>query len=730
MFKIITTSKNALKVSCIKNILENTDMKNICLEPTQVPQDVKIVEQPMNEGTVMCCVERINSIYKDEDNIYISLENGIFILNHLIYDVCVLIVRINGKDKIYYSFGIPIDKNLWDVYTKTVNLQEPLGYDSTFGNFLAKNFGVEHNNWSKDPRFGDIDRRCQIMNVLEKWLIDYETEIIPDFPKPGVQFANIESVTINPTLHSILFNLLETFIKYNYDLEQIDYFAGLDARGFYFAPTLARVFGKGFLPIRKIKKVPRTKSQEIVNEGYTTEYSDDMFGLRLRPEYKNKNVIILDDLLATGGTLCGATNLCRKAGLNVLGCLCVYDIEGLRHIAFKKLSEYGVDKLTSSLINVNGVPNSFVHLKYIIPKITLDRLKFNLESKDNFLDIPKYTIKEWRYGPPEIYQNTMIISSSKDMKLARKISQVLNVPICATDSGLFNNSETRVEIQDNVRNSHIIYICSTRTGSVNNDIMELLMFTDACTRSGVSKKTVVLPYFPYARSDKKDKPRVPIGAALIAKLLKTQRIDNLISLDLHSSQLQGLIDKGFHNLYIIKYMCEFIHYNYLRFYQKKEWNNNFVLVSPDAGSIKRIEAYGKKLGINYIILHKQRDYSKPGTVMQSTIVGPEEMFKNKVGIIIDDMGDTFGTVCAASKILVDAGMKEVIVCVTHGVLSGPAIDRINSTPYIKEVVVTDSLFQENNLKLCPKLKVLSAYQLISRAIDGILTGQSISQLFD
>ena len=732
--KIVISSTNALKVAAIKEVIGKSNIDNPEFEAIAIDDDsVDNCEQPINQGTDFCCQNRdlyTREICNDEDALYFSLESGVYTTPEGIFDFCVL--KVTGLSKItetYYSHGIAIDENLWKLYlrttTRVIKEDKYHGCTTTFGDFLSVHFGVKNNNWMADPRFGGVDRKNQIMDVLHKWLIDYETEMIPDFPRPGVQFANIESITINPVFYDVLFNLLETFVKNNYDLAEIDYFAGLDARGFYFAPVLARVFGKGFLPIRKIKKVPRTSEDEIISESYTTEYSDDMFGLRIRDEYKRKKVVILDDLLATGGSLMGAIHLCEKANLIIQGCLCVYDVEGLRTAATEKLNV--LDFATDSLINRNGVPNSFRQLVYPIPTITIKKIEHSLINRTS--NAPRFTIPGWTYGSSDVYNNVKIMSSPKDSNLALSISKHLGVPVCKTKAGLFNNSESYVEINENVRNCHIIYVCSTRTGTINDDFMELLLFMDACNRSDVSKKTVILPYYPYSRSDKKDKPRTPIAAALMATLLKTQNIDHIISLDLHASQLQGLFGKGFHNLYIIDYMSEFLYQNYLKFYPDNEWSDHFVLVSPDAGAIKRTEAYGKKLGINYIILHKQRDYTNPGTVLKSVIVGEKDTFQGKIGIILDDMSDTMGTVCAASKVLVDFGLKEVIVGVTHGILSGPALDRINATPYIKEVIVTDSLPQEDNVSKCPKLRVLSSGELISRTVDSILTGKSVSVLF-
>lgn len=364
--------------------------------------------------------------------------------------------------------------------------------------------------------------------------------------------------------------------------------------------------------------------------------------------------------------------------------------------------------------------------------------KYTLES-DIWANIDGMTVDEIYKIDSDKMQRVKILYTEKEKDLAEKIMDVLikqtGAKIASNEyrvnitTGLFSNGETRVEINTNIRNNHVIIICQTRTMHINNDLIELFMIIDACSRADAKKITLIMPYYPYSRSDKKDAPRCPIGASVIASILKNMHISNLVSIDLHAGQIQGFIDKGFHNLYIRNYMCDYIYNNHLKFYDEKNWNEHFILVAPDAGSGKAIKGYSKILGINNIILDKQRDYSKPGTIIQSRFIGDKNDFKNKTGIIIDDMADTMGTMCSASKELVDNGMKDVIVIVTHGVLSGQAIQRINITPYIKKVIVTDTLPQSENLKLSAKLEIVSVSELIARTIDGILTGRSISRLF-
>lgn len=299
-----------------------------------------------------------------------------------------------------------------------------------------------------------------------------------------------------------------------------------------------------------------------------------------------------------------------------------------------------------------------------------------------------------------------------------------DVPVCDMVLDHFGNGETRVELSCNIRNRHVILIAQMRTGFVNDDFMSLVMLIDACRRSAASKITVVMPYYPYSRSDKKDKPRVPIGSAAIASILNGYNVDNVISLDLHAGQTQGLIDRGFHNLYVInlviRYLKGFKNFN----------SSNSILISPDIGGVKRIEAYSKKMKIDHVILHKIRDYDKPGTVMKSIIIGDPKQYQGKTGVIIDDMADSMGTMVSATNELRSHGIKNVIIIVTHGIFSGKAIERINDCDFIENVICTDSLPQGDNISKCKKLIVLPCSILIGDALDRIINGGSVSSLFE
>lgn len=753
---IYLCSASKLKSDVIDSLFDPVQYQRVNIE---MPPGLT-TEQPINDGIYGALNARIKhlmlSVNLNDGDKIIALENGIYINNHNYYDICCMMIydQTTKTTNTYNSFGISIDPDLFSTYLSPLcnelmnvdydpNDREIHGYDNTFGSFLNRKFNVSANNWMKDPRFGNVDRIIQMKDCCNKYLLDSHTVRIPDYPKPGVIFKHMTPIHVNRHLFNVLFSLLERIISDNFDINQVDFFAGLDSRGFWFAPTLARHFNKAFIPIRKASKLP-PNTVAIKKAKYMTEYSSDEFALEDSKEFLpingvKKTCIILDDLVATFGSGVGSVKVLTENNVNVIGFVTVFDVPELRDVASKTLEGYDLKCVV--VVNENGKPNDFAPLKYKIPECMIKRIKPNDYDDTNTLDhfVRKYTMtdEQWKNNVPANLDidRVRFIYTEKEKDLAEKIVKSTNLgfPLenvrVGITTGLFGNGETRVQLETSVRDMHVVVISQTRTGHINNDIMELLLILDACVRSGTSKITVVLPYYPYSRSDKKDHPRCPIAAALVAKLLTSSRIDNLISLDLHAGQIQGFIEKGFHNLYIRHYTCDDMFNHYLKFDDKSMWNNNNVIVAPDAGSARAVKCYSKILGINGVILDKGRDYSKPGTVISTRIIGSPDDLKNKVAFMIDDMADSFGTMCAAAKELVDYGVKYVIIYVTHGVLSGPAIDNINNSPHIKEVVVTDTLPQEHNLIRCPKLRVMTCSELIARSIDGVLTGRSISRLF-
>jgi len=328
----------------------------------------------------------------------------------------------------------------------------------------------------------------------------------------------------------------------------------------------------------------------------------------------------------------------------------------------------------------------------------------------------------------------MVIASAGSDELACAISMNIGVKICARKLDHFNNGEIRVVIGDNVRNKHMIVVAQCRTNSVNDDIMALMMLLDALVRSNAGKITLILPYYPYSRSDKRDNlQRTPIGTAVIAGMLEWSSVDTIMCMDLHSGQTQSLIRRGFHNLYFISILSNYINDKYLGLDRGllpdmlSLEDTPYVLVAPDEGSVKTIIAYSERLKIRYAVLSKHRNYLQPGTVSYSQIIGGSHL-EGKTAIIVDDMADSMGTIISAVETLKYVGVKSVIIAVTHGIFSKDAIAKINKCEMISEIICSDSLPQEENVKRCNKLHVLSCVPLIAHTIKTMENSGSVLAL--
>lgn len=705
---VYLTSESAIKVDAVKSILTEVCGQEFNLK-CMTCENKDTVLQPVN-NTLKAAHHRMNILLKDlafdKPIVVLSIENGLESINGEWYDVCILAVRFLSQneysDIFYKSFGIKLHQNLAQIFMSGNWLKE--GY--TYGSFLEKHFSTSSNNWMSDSRFGNTDRREQINDVLVQFILDLNTDKFPDYPKAGILFKDISSVTEKSRLFKMLIEQCNKYVDVKYDVDDIDYIIGLQSRGYVLASVLANRFDKGFIPLRKLDKMPVKDTSDIFVEGFNTEYSSDSFALIKNPDYVGKKCLIIDDLLATGGSLIGAANVAKKAGMIVVGCVTVYDVEPLREQCSKKLAGAQLDKITSVIIRTND---------NLIPYSVKPRIEMSLDIK------PLNFVCDWTMAKSYV-DNTVIVSCSGSTVLTNKIAKHMGISVCNATVGLFNNGETRVELRDNVRNKDIFIVCSTRTGHINDDFMELILIIDACKRAGVEKISVIMPYYPYARADKKDKSRVPISSAVIANILNMMDVNNIISLDLHAGQIQGLFDRGFHNLYIVKYMAEFLHNNL-------KLSNNYVMVSPDVGSVSRIKAYAELFKMNFVILNKERDYTKPGTVMKSTIVGEPDLYVGKTAIVGDDIGDTMGTLIKAVDELVSKGVKDVIIFLSHGVFSADAIKKIKKCDKIKAVIVSNSLPQADNSRHCDKIIELDTSELFARAADAIISGKSLSQLF-
>lgn len=307
-----------------------------------------------------------------------------------------------------------------------------------------------------------------------------------------------------------------------------------------------------------------------------------------------------------------------------------------------------------------------------------------------------------------------IFSGNSNPQLAENICRNLGLPVGRALVSTFSDGEIRVEIQENVRGADV-FVVQSGCHPVNDHLMELLVMIDALKRASVRRITAVMPYYSYARQDRKNKPRVPITARLVADLLSRAGANRILTMDLHAGQIQGFFDIPVDNLYASPVLLPYI---------KEHFGNNIVIVSPDAGGVPRARAYASRLNAGLALIDKRRVDANQAEVMN--IIGDVE---GKTAIILDDMVDTAGTLKEAAKVLQSKGAKSVHACVTHAVLSGNAVNNIQES-CIETLVVTDTIPLRPQAALCPKIKVVSASRLFSEAIKGIHNEDSISSLFE
>jgi ribose-phosphate pyrophosphokinase len=279
--------------------------------------------------------------------------------------------------------------------------------------------------------------------------------------------------------------------------------------------------------------------------------------------------------------------------------------------------------------------------------------------------------------------------------------------------GTFNDGEVNVEIHENVRGMDCFVIQSTSTPA-NNHLMELLIMIDALRRSSAKRITAVIPYYGYARQDRKVRPRVPISAKLVADLIGAPGTDRLLCIDLHAGQIQGFFNIPVDNIFATPVMLEEI---------RRRYQGPLTIISPDAGGVERSRAYAKRLDANLAIIDKRRESPNVAEVMN--IVGE---VKDQTCVIVDDMVDTAGTLTESARALDREGAKAVYAVITHPVLSGPAIKRIAESP-LKELVVTDTIPLRPDALDCPKLQVVTIAPLLGEAIRRINNEESVSSLF-
>ncbi len=306
-----------------------------------------------------------------------------------------------------------------------------------------------------------------------------------------------------------------------------------------------------------------------------------------------------------------------------------------------------------------------------------------------------------------------LFSGNANKLLAGEIAAFLKIPIADATLSTFNDGELLVQINENVRGTDAFVIQPTCT-PVNRNIMELLLIIDALRRASAGRITAVIPYFGYARQDKKVQPRVPISARLVANLITVAGASRVLTMDLHVGQIQGFFDIPVDHLYASPVLLE---------YMKKKYANNTVVVSPDAGGVERARAFAKRLNASLAIIDKRRESENVSEVMN--VIGD---VKDKNAILLDDMIDTAGTITQAVSAIKENGAKKIIAACTHAVLSGSALDRINASG-LEEIIVTDTIPMENKQKKCKKLTVLSVAALLGEAIKRIHEESSVSSLF-
>jgi len=310
-------------------------------------------------------------------------------------------------------------------------------------------------------------------------------------------------------------------------------------------------------------------------------------------------------------------------------------------------------------------------------------------------------------------QRIKLFAGSSNPGLAKKIANHLDIELGKADIGTFSDGEVMVEIRESVRGSDCFVVQST-CSPANTHVMELLIMLDALRRSSVARITAVIPYYGYARQDRKVRPRVPITAKLVADLISASGTDRVLCIDLHAGQIQGFFNLPVDNVFATPVFLEKIRFLY---------TGPVTIISPDAGGVERARAYAKRLDADLAIIDKRREGANVAEVMN--IVGD---VKGTDCVMVDDMVDTAGTLCEAARSLIEEGATAVHAAITHPVLSGPALKRISESP-LTQVIVTDTIPLRPDAIDIGKLHVVSVAAPIGEAIRRINNEESVSSLF-
>ena len=316
-----------------------------------------------------------------------------------------------------------------------------------------------------------------------------------------------------------------------------------------------------------------------------------------------------------------------------------------------------------------------------------------------------------------------LITGNANLPLAKAIARRMsfhrgkNVDLVDARVERFNDQEVFVEVYENVRGEDMFIIQPT-SNPANDNLMELLIMSDALRRSSASRITAIIPYFGYARQDRRSKARTPISAKLVANMLVEAGIERILTMDLHAAQIQGFFDIPVDNLYASPIFALDIEHQF------KGQTEDIMFVSPDVGGVARARELAKRIGAPLSIVDKRRE--KAGEIVEMTVIGSVE---GKKCIIVDDICDTAGTLCKAADLLIENGASEVHAYITHGVLSGPAVERVSNS-VMKSLVVTDSIEATNEVKKAANIRIVPTAPLFAQAILNIWNGTSVSSLFD
>ncbi|MCA0871571.1 ribose-phosphate pyrophosphokinase [Seohaeicola saemankumensis] len=303
--------------------------------------------------------------------------------------------------------------------------------------------------------------------------------------------------------------------------------------------------------------------------------------------------------------------------------------------------------------------------------------------------------------------------------IARRMTMHRGVTVDLVDARVerFNDGEIFVEVFENVRGEDMFIVQST-SNPANDNLMELLIMCDALRRSSAARITAVLPYFGYARQDRRTKARTPISAKLVANMLVGAGVERVLTMDLHAAQIQGFFDIPVDNLYASPIFALDIKTHF------KGQMGDLMVVSPDVGGVARARELAKRINSPLSIVDKRRE--KPGEVAEMTVIGDVQ---DKICVIVDDICDTAGTLCKAAEVLLENGAKEVHAYISHGVLSGPAVERITKS-VMKSLVITDSIQPTDPVKAAPNIRIVPTAPIFAQAILNIWNGTSVSSLFE